>query len=66
MKNPCYRAGEDCPQRAVGCHGKCAAWAEYRRAHEAEQAARSREREEKAVVADYMRRAARSYEKKRR
>lgn len=33
---PCYRDGQDCPKRYVGCRAWCDPWQEYLAAHEKE------------------------------
>ena len=29
VKSPCYRNGTDCPNRVVGCHGRCEAYQRF-------------------------------------
>lgn len=35
-KSPCYKDGNDCPDRHVGCRDNCEAWREWQNVHEAE------------------------------
>ena len=51
MQVPCL----DCPDRAVGCHGKCEKYKEFQAFRRSELAARSKKGEENAALFDMAR-----------
>ena len=50
------RCPKDCPERSVGCHGRCAAYAAYRAECDKANKARDYKREGDRAVADAMKR----------
>ena len=62
MTQPCYH----CPDREMGCHGRCERYAEYRAKIDEANAKRELERSAKEAVDDGVRRVEKRLKNKRR
>lgn len=50
----CYKNGEDCPNRKVGCRKDCEAWQQYEEAVEKDRTIRIKRFNESNDVKDYL------------